>query len=806
MYYRHILILILCCFFSSISPSYSQTKAYSITGQLIDSQNKESLPFATVRVFNVSDSSLVTGETSDINGRFAISAPKGSFYIWIDFVGYKRKQIAAFQLNEGNKQLKLGELLIAPNTEMLDEVEVTGTRMQAEYQLDKRVYNVGNDVANIGANASLLLDNLPSVTVDVVEGTISLRGSQNVRVLIDGKPAALSGMSSAEALRNLQSDMIERVEVVTNPSARYDAEGEAGVINIVLKKNRRKGVNGSFNANLGFPMNTGASASINYRKNSFNFFGSYGVSYRKTPGGGSSLQRFIEEDTSYYYERTRDHDRESFSQNARIGLDYYITPTFSVTASANLNYSDEYNEVLLNYYDYSGEDVLTQEVGRQQYETETDESWGVGVSLKKEFERKGHTWTFDWNWSDDNELELADLFEQNRTFASIKDITQYSSNLEAQNNWFVQTDYIRPFADKGQIEMGVRGTSRVIDNEYLVEEELEDGSFEPLPDFNNNFKYDEDIWASYFIIGNGNDRISWQLGLRGEYTLIGTELTVTNEQNTQEYFGLFPSAFLSYNFDKQTSVQLSYSRRLSRPRFRWLLPFSNFSDSRNFRAGNPNLRPEYTNSFEVGFLENWDAGSILTSVYYRHRTDIVQRITRVVNGDETISQPVNLAVQHAIGLEIAWSQDITNWWSLDANTNLYREETQGNYEGESLNAETFTMSGRASSRLKYQGFNFQTSFRYRAPRQTPQGRRKAVAVMDFGVARDLWEGKGTLSLSVRDLFNSRRWRSVIDTPTYYSESDFQWRARQVMLSFSYRLNQKKSRRGGGSRDDDGGEY
>ena len=799
MHIQKLLLLLSVFILTDIFSATAQEISYNIQGTLIDSQTQEVLPFATVRIFSVEDSSLIAGETSNVDGEFSIQTPSGQYYGLIDFVGYKRTKIPNFSLNKQKPRHVLGQVSVSPNTELLEEVEVTSTRLQAEYELDKRVYNVSSDVANIGANASLLLDNLPSVTVDLVEGSISLRGSENVRILIDGKPASLSGMSSAEALRNLQSDMIERIEVVTNPSARYDAEGEAGVINIVLKKNRKKGINGSFNANLGYPLSAGASASVNYRRNSLNFFGSYGISYRNTEGGGGSLQRFEKEDTTYYYKRDRDHTRESFSQNVRVGMDYYFTPSFWATASMNYNYSDEDNRTFLTYDDYSGNDILTQQVERQQYELEEDNSLGFGFSLNKKFERKGHKWSLDWNWSDDEDIELADIFEQNLTYDSVRDITQYSSNIEAKKNWLFQTDYIRPFADEGKFEAGIRGTHRLINNDYLVEEEQEDGTLEPLPEFNNNFIYTEDIWAGYFIVGNGNDQFSWQVGLRSEYTLIETKLKVTDEQNTQEYFGLFPSAFLSYKFDDETSLQLSYSRRLSRPRFRSLLPFSNFSDARNFRAGNPNLRPEYTNSFEFGFLENWDKGSVLTSVYYRHRTDIVQRIKRVVNEDETISQPVNLATQHAIGLELAWSQDLTDWWSLDANTNLYREETLGSYEGENLNAEAFTMSARASSRVKYSGFNLQTSLRYRAPRQSPQGRRKALAVMDLGISKDLWDGKGTVSLSIRDVFNSRRWRSVTETATYYEESDFQWRARQFMLALSYRLKQKQGRgsRGGG---------
>lgn len=792
------------CLFTS-TPAYSQTPTakQAITGQLLDAQTQETLPFATVRAFSELDSSLQTGQTTDTDGKFTIAIAPGSYYLLIDFVGYKTRTISDVQVVKGIRSVDLGALSIKPNTELLEEVEVVAEKMDVEYQLDKRVYNVAKATTMIGSSASQLLDNLPSVEVDVVEGTISLRGSSNVRILIDGKPAALSGMSSADALRNLQSDIIERVEVVTNPSARYDAEGEAGVINIVLKKDRKKGVNGSFSLDTGIPTNFGLSANLNYRKKDFNFFGSYGVRYRKYPGYGLSTQRFFEEDTSYYYERNREHTRGGLSNNLRVGMDYYLTPSFTITGALTYNTANQENNVDLEYLDFSEEGILGQEVIRNQLETETKDNWSLGLSLKKTFKRKGQEWSFDWQFADEEDLEMADLFEQNLTFANVDDITQRSSNTEDQQNWLLQSSYVHPFGKKGQFETGFRGTHRLIENVYLVEQLGEEGKWSPLADFNNDFAYLEDIYAGYAIIGNNTEKISWQLGLRGEYTFISTELKVTNDYNEQEYFNLFPSGHLSYKFSKENSLQLSYSRRLSRPRFRLLLPFSNFSDSRNFRAGNPTLRPEFTDSFEIGMLQNWDTGSLLSSVYYRYRTNVIQRVTTVDENDFTTSMPVNLSFQHAVGFEFSWSQDISEWWTLSANANLYREQTEGSFEGQDLSAEAFTMNGRATSKMKLAGnLDFQTTFRYSAPRNSPQGSRKSLYVVDLGLSKEIWQGKGTVSFAVQDLLNSRKWRSITEFENYYAESEFQWRARQIVFSLNYRLNQQKGR--GGKRGDGDG--
>jgi outer membrane receptor protein involved in Fe transport len=782
-----------------------------VSGRLVDASTQETLPFATVRAFSEADSALASGQTTDMEGRFSLSLPYGRYYLLIDFVGYQTITRSGVVLEAGQASLALGDVAMKENEALLSEVEVVGERMAATYELDRRVYNVAQASTMAGTNASQLLDNLPSVQVDMAEGTISLRGSANVRILIDGKPAALSGMSSAEALRNLQSDMIERVEVVTNPSARYDAEGEAGVINIVLKKNRRQGINGSFSLNAGWPANFGASASLNFRKEKVNFFGSYGVAYRNFPGYARSMQRFIDPDTSYYYRRNREHVRGGASHNARVGLDYYVTPSLSLTGSVMYNTSGGRNEVVLQYLDFSGTDVLGQEVGRTEDEEEDSQNWGLGFSMKKTFERKGHEWTFDAQWADEQDLEVSDLFEQNRTFATVPDIVQRSSNTENQQNWFVQSAYIRPFAAKAQFEAGFRANYRLIENAYLVEQQEANGWF-PLPDFNNDFTYTEQIGAAYAMLGNDAAKVSWQVGLRAEHTFISTELAFTEEYNEQRYLNLFPSGHIAFKFSEEESLQLSYSRRLSRPGFRWLLPFSNFSDSRNFRAGNPALRPEFTDAFEVGWLQNWETGSLMSSAYYRYRTQVIQRITTVDDNDFTVTMPVNLSFQHAVGLEFSWTQDVTKFWTLTANANVYREQTEGSYAGERLYAEAVTMNGRASSKWKLSDtFDAQANFRYSAPRNSPQGKIQSMSVIDLAFAKNLWKGKGTLTLAVQDLLNSQKWRSVTDLPDYYAESEFQWRARQVVMSFTYRLNQqgrgeRGGRRGGGEeqRGGDGG--
>ena len=333
--------------------------------------------------------------------------------------------------------------------------------------------------------------------------------------------------------------------------------------------------------------------------------------------------------------------------------------------------------------------------------------------------------------------------------------------------------------------------------DFLVEQKNEQGEYDALQNFDNSFKYDEKIYAAYAIISNEKNRLGWQFGLRGELSEIGTELIKTAQINKREYFNLFPSAFFSYKVNKNNTLQFNYSRRLSRPHFRHLLPFSNFSDSRNFFTGNPNLNPEYTHAFEAGFLKNWKTGSLLSSVYYRYRTGVIDRIridSTINNELKTFMLPVNLSVEKNTGFEFNLEQDLVKWWNLSANFNFYHAETNGSYQEQDLSRQTFTWNGRVTSKIKIKKvFDFQANFFYRAPQQTTQGRNKSFTFINIGLSRDVMKGKGTITLSVQDLLNSRKFRYEVLTNNFSSDGEWQGRMRQIKLGFNYRLNQSKKR-------------
>lgn len=783
-----------------------------LTGKIIDNENGEPVSYATVSVLT-QDSSLVTGAITDDGGNFNLAVDPGNYTLKFQFVSYQTKTLKDVDIPAGDTK-NLGNINLSVSDKQLEEVVVSAERTQMQLNLDKKVFNVGKDLSNLGGTASDILDNLPSVTVDV-EGNVQLRGSSNVQVLIDGKPSGLVGLSSTDALRQLQGNLIETVEIITNPSARYDAEGMSGIINIILKKEKKRGVNGSFQANTGWPHNHGGSFNMNLRRDWVNLFVNYGINYRLAPGNGSGIQEFNLADTSYTSELDRNHERGGFSNNVRFGADFFINDKNTITTSFLYRYSDEQNDTDLSFSDFDINENLINYTLREDLETEGDENLEYSINYTRNFDRKDQKLTADIQYQDNNEIEKSDIVQSEGPNSSelLPELFQKVRNEEGEKRLMIQSDYIHPFNEKGKFEVGFRSTFRDIKNIYNVQEQDDNGEYIPLDTFNTNFAYNEDVHAAYGIISNEYNRFSWQAGLRMEYTDIKANLKESNENLGWEYVNFFPSAFLTYKLNNpENQLQLSYSRRINRPRFRELNPFSSFTDNRNFRVGNPTLQPEFTDSYEFGFLQNIASSTMYYGVYYRYTTDLITRVSLEPNElGQRVSIPQNIGFSSALGIEVNASQEFAEWYRASGNFNFFREETNGMVgDSISLAAEAITFSTRISNNFKIENlFDGQININYRAPQNRPQGRRLSVTSVDLGLTRDILSKNGTISLSVRDLFNSRKWRNITELPTFYEESTWQWRrGPQFIVTFTYRLNQKKrAGRGDGERGDgdfDGG--
>ncbi|MEL7251290.1 MAG: TonB-dependent receptor [Bacteroidota bacterium] len=772
--------------------SLSALSAQSIVKGKVLTPDGESAMFATVIISNPETEEVITAANTDLDGNFELQTSSTQFDVAITYVGFAEKRIDDISVIDNF--LDMGSIELQEDVALLDEVLVVGERSTTEIQLDKRVFNVGKDLNARGGSALNVLENVPSVQVDV-EGNVSLRGSGGVRILINGRPNGLVG-DGGQGLRALTADMIEQIEVITNPSARYEAEGAAGVINIILKKDRRKGFNGSFDVNAGLPESYGGAANLNYRSGKLNWFTNYGLNYRTRIGRSSVEQDLFTDNGIFRTEQIGDRDRTGLNHNFRAGVDYNFDEKTTLTLAGRYNIGDDNNINTTTYLDFLDGDFLGRTI-RTDRETEAEEETEMSLSFRKEYTSKKHVLTADIRYQDEVETESSDLrnniFSDLESGEGILDLVQRSANREANTNLIFQTDYTLPFGENGKFEAGARIGIRTITNDFTVEE-LENDIYETLPEFTNEFFYDENIYAAYLMYGNKKGNLSYQVGLRPEYTGIKTELVTTAEVNDRDFLNFFPSANLGYEFSETKTLQFSYSRRISRPSFWSLNPFFTFSDDRNFWSGNPDLNPEFSHNVELGFLRILEKGSVFASAYYRRTTGVTERIQRVNPDGTTITRPENLATQDNLGFELTANYKLASWLKLNGDLNLFQEIIDGGEEFPELQAETFTWFTRATARFDLkERTEGQIRFNYQAPRQTTQGRTRSLWRMDLALSHEVLKGNGSLTLSVRDVFNTRIRRRIVRGENFIRENQFQWQGTVANLALNYRINQQKPR-------------
>jgi len=774
---------------------------YRLFGQILDN-NVKGLPYVSVAFFNSIDSNYVQGFATGPNGRFSVQVPSGGYYAIISFLSFEDKTINNILITD--KDVDLKKIKMIPSVNNLNEFVIVEEKRLVELDLDKKVFNVGKDVTNLGAAATEILDNVPSVEVDI-DGNVSLRGSESVRVLINGKPSGMMGMTTADVLKQMDASLIEKVEVITNPSARYDAEGEVGIINIIMKKDKREGGNGSVNVNFGYPNNFGGGFSITVKQKNFKVFTGYGTNYRRSPGSSINKQTFTYPDTTFSYTTDSETDRASLNNNFNLGTEVFLNEYNSFTVSGVYSFGDGDNTTNLVYTDIDQYGEVVQIVNRDEEEFKNRSSYNVSFNYQKTFKKKDRLLTFIATQSDRMDNEHSTIIETTSNVA-LQDIEQRIFNNEGGENWLFQTDYIQPVKN-GKIEFGLKHTIQKIDDDYAVEEfNQTTNDWEYVPGFKNNVFYDEHISAGYLMLGKKIMKFSAQLGVRAEFTEINTELVNTNEVNKKNYLNLFPSAHFSYQLQKDNSLQLGYSRRIRRPRYYWLLPFFSYTDSRSNTSGNPNLDPEYSDSYELGHLKNWNKSSFLSSVYYRYTTNTIDWVT--VSDAEGITQrmPENLGDKNSFGLEFSGSHELVKWWNVRGSFNFFREIRNGSFDGIDYDVDTYSWNTRLNSKWTIKKkVNLQASGSYRAPQQTPQGEKLARYSIDAGFSFDLMKGNMTLAFNVKDIFNSQIRKSTSKGVNFVSEIERQWRSRYVRVSLNYRVNQIKKRGKDLNLEDFGGE-
>ena len=802
-----------------LTPSiyYSQQKSVTskiiISGKIIEKNNKTPLEYATVTFKNSTNPKQIFGGISDSKGDFSIEIEPGSYDILFEFISFKPYIINQREILSNTN---FGTINLEEDFNQLEEVTIRAERTTVEIKLDKKVYNVGKDLMVKGGTVSDILDNIPSVTVDI-EGNISLRGNENVKVLIDGRPS--NAINIAEALRLIPADAIDRVEVITNPSARYDAEGGGGLLNIILKKGKNQGFNGSFIANTAYPETYGLTGTINYKTKHFNIFTTQGLNYRNNPGNAITNSRYLNPDdtTKDFMNETRDNQRMSKAYNGTFGIDWMFNET--TTWTNIVNYRDSYgtniDNVLQKYYNAVFDYQYTR--NRINLENSTSSNIEFTTNFTKKFKKEGHKLTIDGNFSSNLDENIANIKDTNTNNATVR--TDETTNIQEQKRILIQTDYVLPFGKGNQFEAGYRGDFLENTTDYSV---IRNGQV--FGDFTNIIEYKEKVNALYSQLGFKMNKLSTLFGMRWEDSNIDVNQLTPIDYNNKNYNNFFPSAFLTYEISKETSFSLSYSKRIQRPRGRLLNPFNNFSSNVNIFVGNPDLNPAFTDAIDFGYIKRWNNLTFNTSLYANKTNDVFQYV-RNESGEENgvpiiIITPINLSTEYRAGFEFTLNYSPYKWWKLNGSFNYFYVETDGDYNfvnsnnvttNQNFDFKTTSWFTRLTSKVTLpKKIDWQTNMTYNGEQKNAQGSSLAVFSMNIAFSKDVLNDNGTINFNISDVFNSRKRIMESYIPGVVdSNGEMQWRVRQINLSFTYRFNVKKNekeKRTRGNQQDENGDF
>ncbi len=604
-----------------------------LTGIVVDKETQKPLEYTTISLINKRFPERIQGGITDAKGNFNLEVFPGQYTISIEYIGFDKINIENKVLRE-NEDLGRIELEIAAET--LQEVELVGERTEVEIRLDKRIYNVGKDITVRGGSVADVLDNVPSVSVDV-EGNIALRGNENVRILINGKPSGLVGLSGPQGLRSLPAESIEKVEVVTSPSARYEASGTAGILNIILKKEELEGFNGSFILNGGFPTTYGGNATLNWRTKKLNLFSTTSLRNSESRGGGIfesenfNPVRFVNED--------RDYQRFRNSIFFNLGAEYFFNDKTSLTVSGFVRKSNNESNNTTEIENLNASGLVIDRFGRYQFEEEVDNSQQFTANFTKKFDDKGHELIIEFQTEASGEDE-SDLAENTSTF------NQESETLEDQSRTLLQMDYVWPVNENTQFELGYRGNFSTQETEYNVFDLLESGRT-PNVQLTNFLGFTQNVNAAYTQFGQKIEQFSYLMGLRMEKTHIEIDQRTSNIYKEKDYTDWFPTLNLSFEFSEKENITLGYSRRIRRPRSWSLNPFRSLTSLTFFREGNPDLDPSYSNLYDLGYLKRWDKFTFNGSIYYQKATQVIERITEATGELVVVSEdPLKVNLSH----------------------------------------------------------------------------------------------------------------------------------------------------------------
>ena len=789
---------------SQVSPLKTGTtpvvpKNGKVTGKVIDSETNIPMEYANITIFSKPDSKMITGSISNATGAFVLSnLPFGNYYIEASFIGFEKTVIEDIKISANATTVNIGNINLSASKQQIGTVDVVAERNRVEYKIDKKVINVTNDINATGGTAVTVLENTPSVEVDI-DGNVSLRGSSSFTVLIDGRPSVLSG---SDALKQIPSSAIQNIEIITNPSVKYDPDGMAGIINVVMKKNIVSGVNGIVNLNLGTGEKYGTDFLLNYKTKKYNLFLGGNWNDNTDKGTQYSNRETYANDTTTFLTNDGSRNQSRLGKQLKGGFDYYPSDKTSITVSSEVGKYGFSSFGGVNIHKYEQPGILNIYSVQNSDASRDGNFISANTSFTTKFNDEGThklEGSFDYRNRNGSSLETQDEFLSD---ASYNKTSQYlariiSSETNNENDLRAKLDYTLPLNDGAKFEAGIQ--SRIESEEEsldFMDFNTATQQFENNPDFSSSMKFREDIHSIYSTYTGNLKAIQFVFGLRGEYNKRTTTHYKENVPSNYDLdrFDFFPSAHLSYTLADESQLMSSYSRRINRPGGRELDPFPSYMNQYTIRVGNPGLKPEYTDSYEFSYMKKFGNSFVSLETFYRTTNNLITEVNKQV--DQILYLNVeNLNRDYSMGGEIMGNINLNKWLLVNTSFTLYNYKLKGEISGVSVNKESTNYSGRLNTTVKFSPESrLQLTGFYRGPSVSAQGDQKGMAFANLSYRQDFLKKKLTATLSVRDVFGTMRMQRTSYSDNFKSTFKMTREPRVLMLTLSYRINNYKMSR------------
>ncbi|MBP6335520.1 MAG: TonB-dependent receptor [Bacteroidia bacterium] len=769
-------------------------KIGQVSGTIVDGTNGESVPYASVAVISMKDSSIVGGALSDEKGKFSINElPMGRMRLQITFVGYATQTLDPFILSPMQPDYAAGLIRLSSSAEKLKEVVISADKPDLILSLDKKVYNMEKNIVNTGGSVTEAMQNIPSVSVDI-DGNVSLRGSENVTILIDGKPSGMLGSDRRAVLSQIPANAVDQIEVITNPSAKYDASGMAGIINIKTKKEKMKGFNGTTSIGVGTNDKYNFALGLNNRTSFMNLFANYSYRHDERSSTGETTQyNYFPGQDPYSYTSSSQGKRVADFHTGKIGTDLFLNKWNTLGLSASINTRTEEDPNQTQYVFMDQNESVYSEYQSSEIETETNNGYDVNLDYRRTWAKSKREFSATGGYSSNLEEEAGEV--QNSPVGIGFTPYQKTENDNRYSNLILQADFAQPISKQGKMEAGLKSMQRTIDNEQFVY------SFDDFSDVyylntlkSDHFIYDEQILAAYALYGAKWKKFDYSAGLRAEQTLSTGDSKTMNETFKNDYLSFFPSVFLRYTLGRTHEFQVSYSKRVNRPDTRALNPYTDYSDSLFLRSGNPEIQPEFVQSYELAYTSPFGPLDLTATVYYRYTDDMISRFRTVdsLTGVSTMTF-VNYNSSQNLGAELVLRYEVKSLGSLMGTFNAYRNTIDADNIESDLQSESNQWSARLNMNVKAgNSTSLQFTANYSSPRVSPTSKFKGMSGVDAGIKQDLWKGKGSLTFNITDIFNTRSFR-ISSYGDYFESSSVRTReSRVATLTLNYRFGKQDS--------------